>query len=200
MRIRALCAAAATLVVAASLVRCGSNPSDQPDAATQSGHDVGAGASGLDASATGPCCVVFTLGDGGSLQYCQGPATSGPSSAATPTIGTAATPPYGSQLRLHAGLSSSKSDTSALHVTVYEQPDAGAMHAGTFTNPQIDYFGPTSGWWENNASNGSITLDSWTAAGTQINGTFDGQIYDSSGSGGLQAIHGTFCAVRAADL
>jgi hypothetical protein len=166
------------------------------DTGTAPGLDASA-ATGLDAS-TGPCCVVFTIGDGGTQTFCKGPALTG-TSAATPTIGIVTTP-YGTNVELHSGLAQAQSQKNALYVTAYQHGnDAGLVQAGTFAVPQIDFYGPTGGWWENNASNGGITLDSWTATGTQITGTFNGQIADMSGSGGFPAISGSFCAVRAAD-
>jgi hypothetical protein len=172
--------------------------------ASSAGFDATAGAgldasvAGLDASAT-PCCVVFTIGDAGSQTFCQGPALTG-AAAATPTIGMVATPPYGTQVQLHSGLAQAVKQSDALYVTIFQRGnDAGVMQAGTVPTPQIEYYGPTGGWWENNASNGSITVDSWTAVGAQVTGTFNGQIADMSGPGGYPEIHGTFCAVRAAD-
>ena len=173
-------------------------PYPWPDAA-EAGPD--AAAPGPDASQgsdAGACCVVFNLCDGGVQQFCQGPALTGPS-APGPTIGVVAGMPGTVMIELHSGLSRSKNMANSLYVTLYRGQDAGAFAPGTYQTPQIDYYDSTGGWWENNASNGSLTVDSWPAVGGTTTGAFEGGVAQMSGPGAFCMIHGTFCAVRAAD-
>jgi hypothetical protein len=139
----------------------------------------------------GPCCVTVNgIGDA-PVELCEGPGVYGGPSGAEPNIVLNGT--IGIDLR--AGFSILDAGRNALLVQSY-----GATGSGTRPMPMVEYWNDVGNWFENNAADGSMTIDSWPAVGERVTGAFSGIAYNmDGGSPFLLNLTGTFCAIRGFD-
>ncbi|OGQ77186.1 MAG: hypothetical protein A2289_20990 [Deltaproteobacteria bacterium RIFOXYA12_FULL_58_15] len=160
-----------------------------------SGDTTGGDTSETDDDAS-TCCVDFTFSGGAAMKFCEGPSVYGGPTTAAPSIGAVDVVANNTAMVISAGLSRSQAQTNALAVSAYHATPG----AGTYQYPQVDYYNAAGDWHQNNASNGAITVDAWSAVGAMVTGTFEGQVVNMNGTGSdLQTISGTFCAIRSSD-
>lgn len=159
------------------------------DADTDADGD-GDGDTDADTDADGDCCVVVEGIGEGTVELCAGPPIYGGPATAGPSIDA-----YGYGIELRAGLDQDDDQANALLVQAFE-----AEGAGDTANPMVEYWSSSGTWFENNAMDGAMRIDSWPAVGERVTGTFSGTAYNMGGDGPESyALSGTFCATRVAD-